>query len=310
MLNWLPKGKKAAVCFTIDDIHPASQKKHGYEAGGDLNDGALGLVNWLHQRHEQLKTTLFVTADWRERTPVPTKKLVSKLPWIRDQFYLSKRWPKGTMSLLKHVYFVNYLNENDRFEVALHGLNHVHKGLKIPVEFQNQSIGEFETIIGQMIDIFDKSGINYVKGICPPGWNAPENLQTILEQKEVKFLASARDIFTDIDSEAKTNMSGLNGLPLIHPAFLKGDKIIHIPSNFQATSPIERAIDIIENGGLLSVKGHIIKNMKGIIALDGIDQLYMNYLDLLFSEIKNRYGDSIWWTTMGEITDFVIKNKR
>ncbi len=36
--RWLPEGKRAAVCFTIDDVHPATSEDH-YEAGGDLEKG-------------------------------------------------------------------------------------------------------------------------------------------------------------------------------------------------------------------------------------------------------------------------------
>ncbi len=38
MLNWKPKDKKAAICFTIDDIHP-SKSTDLYEAGGDKEKG-------------------------------------------------------------------------------------------------------------------------------------------------------------------------------------------------------------------------------------------------------------------------------
>ena len=79
MIDWLPKGKKAAICFTIDDIHPAKSADY-YEAGGDLSKGNLGLVEWLLDRHPKLKTTLFVTADWREISGVPTRKLLASIP--------------------------------------------------------------------------------------------------------------------------------------------------------------------------------------------------------------------------------------
>ena len=33
--GWLPPGRSAAVCLSIDDIHPGRSGDH-YEAGGDL----------------------------------------------------------------------------------------------------------------------------------------------------------------------------------------------------------------------------------------------------------------------------------
>ena len=88
--NWLPEGKKAAICFTIDDLHPANVSEHGYDAGGDLNNGVFGKVNWLLERHPKLKVTLFTTADWRELSPFPTYKnlqnreiyLFAKCLWV------------------------------------------------------------------------------------------------------------------------------------------------------------------------------------------------------------------------------------
>ena len=54
MLNWKPKNKKAAICFTIDDIHPGKSSDL-YEAGGDLDKGALKHVIRLLNRHPKLK---------------------------------------------------------------------------------------------------------------------------------------------------------------------------------------------------------------------------------------------------------------
>ena len=56
-----------------------------------------------------------------------------------------------------------------------------------------------------------------------------------------------------------------------------------------------------ELNGLLAIKAHIVKNACGHIALDGMDELYRNYLDLMLSELERRYGDSLWWTSMAEI---------
>ena len=307
MVNWKPPGKKAAVCFTIDDIHPAKSTDF-YEAGGDLDKGRLGLVNWLLDRHPKLKVTLFTTANWREISPVPTKKILAAIPGIRDKFYLSKRWKKDTMNLERHPEFVEFLNNMKGAEVAYHGLYHVHKGLKIPVEFQNQTEKEFGVIIKEMKRIFNDSSINYVKGICPPGWNAPDALLNQLINYDFDFVASARDIFTDISVKAKTNMSGIKGVPLIYPTRIKDDEIIHFPTNFQANSKMERAKEIIDNSGLLSIKAHIVKSVFGYIAIDGVDELYMNYLDVLLTNLENEYGNDLWWTSMGEISEYIKKH--
>lgn len=307
MLNWKPPEKKAAICFTIDDIHPAKSTDF-YEAGGDLDNGKLGLVKWLLDRHPKLKVTLFTTANWREISPVPTRKVLAKIPGLRDKFYLAKRWKDDEMNLENHPGFVDYLNSWERAEVGFHGLYHIHKGLKIPVEFQNQSAKEFDLIIKEMLKIFEKSGINNVKGICPPGWNAPELLLNELVKNGFDFVASARDIFTGISKESRTNMSGVKGEPLIYPSLLKEGNIIHFPTNFQANSTIDRAREIINNNGLLSIKAHIVKHIFGYTAIDGVDELYMNYLDVLLTNLENEFGDDLWWSSMGEMAQFIKEN--
>lgn len=306
-LNWKPPGKKAAICFTIDDIHPSKSSDY-YEAGGDMEKGSLGLVQWLLNRHPQLKVTLFTTANWREISPVPTRRFLASIPGLRDRFYLAERHKKDTMNLKRHPKFVDFLNQMKQTEIAFHGLYHVHKGLKIPVEFQNQSQEEFKVLIEEMQRIFDSSGLDYVRGICPPGWNAPDALLNELIIKNFNFVASARDIFTEISRDAVNKMSGIKGVPLIYPSKIKDGKLVHIPTNFQANSKIDRARKILDNCGLLSVKAHIIKSVFGYIAIDGVDELYMNYLDVLLSLLEKEYGDELWWTSMGEISEYIMKN--
>lgn len=307
--DWLPEGKKAAICFTIDDIHPAKSTDY-YEAGGDLDKGSLGLVKWLLDRHPKLKVTLFTTADWREISPVPTRKLLAAVPQLRDKFYLAELWEKGTMQLDRHPEFVHFLNNMERAEIAFHGLYHCHKGLKIPVEFQEQTEEEFREIIREMIRIFDSAKLRYVKGICPPGWNAPDNLLNQLVAHDIRFINSARDIFTPISKDAVSNMSGLNGLPLLYPSLIKNGQLVHIPANFQATSKLDRAKAILDNGGLVSIKAHIIKTAMGHISLDGVDQIYMNYLDVLLTSLEQEYGEDLWWTSMGEITNQIFAQEK
>lgn len=306
--NWLSENHKAAICFTIDDLHPAKFSTHGYDAGGDLDKGVFGKVNWLLERHPQLKVSLFATADWREISPFPTRKLLAKIPFLRDFFYLTPILPKGTFRIDKFLDFINYYKNHKQVEIALHGLHHCHKGLKIPVEFQNQSLEECSQIITEMLDIFEKSGLRYANGFTPPAWNASENLLKVLINKKIDFLASARDIITPISKDAKNAMSGYPNVSIIYPERIENQKLIHFPSNFQATNSYDRAFEIIENNGLLSIKAHMIKNAYGHISLDGVDQTYMQYLDKLFCQIEDKYGDQIWWTTMGEISQKIINN--
>lgn len=306
--NWLPSGKKAAVCFTIDDVHPGTSKD-AYEAGGDLEKGALGHVAWLLSRHPKLRVTLFVTADWREISPVPTRRALAKIPWLRDRVMLAPVHPIGTMRLDRHPQFARFLRELPRTEVALHGLHHIHTGPRLTVEFQDESEAECLAKLQQAVEIFRAAGLPAPRGMTPPAWNAPPALLAAMEKAGFSYVASARDIVTEVTPAATTAMSGLRGMPLLHPHPVPNGRILHVPTNFQATSPLERARQIIECGGLLSIKGHIVMNALGHVALDGIDRVYCNYLDLLFRALDVEYGDSLWWCSMGELGERATKIK-
>jgi len=298
--HWLPEGKQAAICLTIDDVHPG-RSTDAYEAGGDLDKGALGRVEWLLERHPHLAVTLFATADWRELSPLPTRRFLAAIPVLRNRMFLARTLPAGTMRLDRHPGFIGYLKRLPRTEIGLHGLYHVHKGRRIPVEFQNQSAAECGRMLQEAVAIFRAAGLEPPLGMTPPGWDVPPGLAAGMIDVGLTYVASARDIVSPVSADARTNMSGLKGLSLIHPALIEGGRLVHIPTNFQATSPVDRAVQVVERGGLLSIKAHIVKSAYGYVAFDGLDLLYRNYLDLLFTELRQRYDDALWWATMGEI---------
>lgn len=303
--DWLPAGKTGAVVFTIDDVHPATSTD-AYEAGGDLGQGALGHLERLLDRHPQLAMTLFVTPDWREISPVPTRRWVARIPFVRDLFFLAPILSEGTMRLDRHPAFVSYLNEFPRTEIALHGFQHVHRGPKIPVEFQDESREKCADKLRRAMDVFRAARLPFSPGLQPPGWDMSPALIEACQDVGLRWVCSARDVRSEPSDTAVTGMSGLNGASLIHPTALNGGRLIHVTSNFQATSQVERALAILDHGGVLSVKGHIVKLAMGYLALDGVDDAYCNYLDLLFSELERRYGDRLLWTTVGQIAKLAV----
>ncbi len=214
--------------------------------------------------------------------------------------YLSRVLPTGTRRIDRHPGFVGYLKSMPRTEIGCHGLHHIHPGKLLHVEFQDEPVSVHRDKLRRMLAIFDATGLPYVRGMCPPGWNAPPALLTAMADLDFDFVASARDIKTDISPAATTQMSGMRGASLIYPTRLDGG-LVHFTSNFQATSRWERAAAVVDHGGLLAVKGHIIKDALGYIALDGIDPVYCNFLDLLFARLHREYGDALWWTSMGEV---------
>jgi len=298
--QWLPRGKTAAICFSIDDVHP-STSQDAYEAGGDLAAGALGRLAQLQRRHPLLKATLGVTPDWRLDSLVPDAGLLRRLPWIGRRVPWTRQHPAGHFRLDRHPRLVAYLNSLERCEVVLHGLSHAHTGPHWAVEFQDQSEEECGAILERALEIFHAAKVRFVRGFVPPAWNAPAALIAALARLQFEFLLSARDIRTEISADAVTAMSGLRHVSLIYPEVVARHGLVHVSCNFQATSSFERAVRILELGGLLHVKAHIFKAGGGHRMLDGLDELYCNYLDLLFTHLDRHFGSGLWWASVSEV---------
>ena len=297
---WRREGKRAAVCFSIDDVHPAT-RRDAYEAGGDLGEGALKHLEWLQQRHPKLQTTLFVTADWRCLSPVPTRRLLAAIPGLRDRFFLAPVRAQGEMRISGHPEFAAYLKSLPRTDVAFHGLEHVSRGIFIPGEFARLGRTECARRLRECRAIFAEAGLPESPGLCPPGWVATPALIEAMCDTGLSFLSSARDIRSPVTASAVSRMSGLEGRSLIQPEPIAEGRLLHFTVNFQATSPAQRARDIIEAGGLLNIKAHIVKEAFGYTAKDALDENYRDRLDTLLHELESEYGDALWWTSMGEI---------
>ena len=298
--GWLPPGRSAAVCLSIDDIHPGRSGDH-YEAGGDLGAGVLGRIERLLDRHPQLRVTLFVTPDWREHSPVPTRPRLARVPLARDVLHLTPPLAPGTMRLDRHPAFVEYLRRHPRCEVAVHGLHHLARGRHPPHEFAHMAEPRARRRLRRARAIFAACGVEAQPGFCPPGWELPPALARALADEGFAWVSAARDIRTPVAPDARTAMSGPHGLALLGPQLIAGGRLVHLPVNFQATSDDTRADAILACGGLLSIKAHAVKHACGQIALDGLDDAYVERLDELLRRLGRRHGSGLWWTTMNEV---------
>jgi len=300
--HWLPAGKTAAVCFSIDDIHPGTSQDT-YEAGGDLAAGGLGRLVRLQRRHPRLKATLCVTPDWRLDSLVPDTGWLRHLPWANRYVHWTRLRPAGRFRLDRHPELVAFLNGLERCEIVPHGLNHAHTGPRFAVEFQDESEDHCATLVQRGVEIFRAANLRFVRGYAPPAWNAPPALIAALGRLGFQFLSSARDLRTPISPDAVAAMSGLNDVSLIYPQFIGNQKLVHVTCNFQATSAFERATQILDLGGVLHIKAHVFKSGGRHVMLDGLDDLYCNYLDLLFAYLNKRFGDTLWWAYLSEVAD-------
>ena len=298
---WLPHGRVGAVCFSIDDIHPGSST-NGYDGGGDLEQGVLGRLSELVNRHPNLRTTLFVTADWRCLSPRPTRSTLAAIPLVRENFYLAPVRATDDLRLSRHPEFVDYLRRLPRTEIAFHGLHHVAKGRAMSEEFGRLSRRDCEDRLRRMKSEFERVKLATEPGFCPPGWAAPPNLIRAMNEQGFRFLSAGRDLETPIAPKAVTAGSGLRGVSLVSPQPIANASLLHFSVNFQATSEVDRALRIIELGGLVHVKAHAVKKAFDYIALDGLDERYRDFLHALFERIAREFDEGVWWTSMGEVT--------
>jgi hypothetical protein len=300
--GWLPPGRTAAVCLSVDDVSPA-RSTDDYEAGGDLLEGVLGRLEWLLNRHPQLRVTLFVCPDWRERSPVPTRRRLARIPVLRDHLHLTPPRRGPDLRIDRHPDFARHLREHPRYEVALHGLRHLARGRRPPLEFERASRASARRRLRRAQAIFASASLPYSPGLAPPGWSLSESVAQAAADARLTWVSAARDLVTPIADEATTAMSGPHGLSLLYPHRIASDRLVHVPVNWQATSDDERALAVLDHGGVLSIKAHAVKCAFGHIALDGLDVDHCARLDRLFSRLTQTYGDSLWWTTLGALAE-------
>jgi len=309
LAHWLPEGKIAAVSFSVDDIHP-STSEDPYEAGGDLERGGLGRLARLLEMHPRLRATLFVTPDWRPLALHPTRHLLARIPLLAERIHLARVRPKGAMRIDRFPEFVRFLNALPGVEVGVHGLHHLHRGSRLTVEFQEQDRTESAAMLRESLEIFDAAGVRYTRGFQPPGWNLPQALVEALGDLRFRYVSAARDLTTPVSRRAVTSSCALRDFLLLHPQALDPHPLVHFTHNFQATSSLQRALEIVECGGLLAIKAHIFKTGGGHSMRDGLDDSYAAYLDSLFIELHRRYGEKLWWASFGQIAEQVLKNGR
>lgn len=298
-MSWLPDGFDAAVCFSVDDLHPGRSDTH-YEAGGELDAGVLGRLAWLAERHPRLRITLLVTPDWRELSPVPTRKRLAALPVAASRLPLAPRLPRGAMRLDRHRAFADYLAKS-KYELAVHGLYHFARGHRPPAEFAQLGFLRARRRLRRARRLFERAGLKVEPGFAPPAWQLPPALQRALAAEGFRWTMSARDLHTPIGAAAQTAGSGLQGADLIRPQRIADGRLVHVPTNIQAPPDEERAHRIVQHGGLVSIKAHAVGKALGYVSLDGLDDRHVARLDRFIAQLEDRYGDRLWWASVGEV---------
>ncbi|MEW6639289.1 MAG: hypothetical protein AB1586_02205 [Pseudomonadota bacterium] len=296
--QWLPPGKAATVVFTIDDIHPGTSRD-AYEGGGDLANGQLRFLLRLLEAHPKLRATLFTTADWRARQPSVARPGLMRVPLLGQLWCRLNTLPAGTMRIDRFPEFVAFLRGLPRVEIGLHGLTHTRRSHPSHVEYLTADGRECRASLAAIFEIFSRAGLPFVPGMSPPGWHLSPALAAAMRGAGLTFVGAARDLTTAVARGAVNSMSGLPGVSLIEPEWVHGG-LLNFTTNYQATSTIDRAKAVVDHGGLLAIKAHVVKRAGRYVALDGLDEAYCDHLHTLFAYLET-LGADLWWTSMGEI---------
>jgi peptidoglycan/xylan/chitin deacetylase (PgdA/CDA1 family) len=209
---------KAIFTLDFDDLHPES----GFGLEGDLQH-----LFKLKEMFPKLKTTFYLTPDWIFKPQNILRKGLSitgiqkPAKWNDEPFRLDKN--------LKWCKWITDCVDKKIFEICIHG--YYHFGKKHPFQCEFQFLDEIETEerIKMSLDIFDKSGIPYVRGFRAPGWGWNPSLINILKKYNFKFVAHNKKV---------------NGLPNL---FFNADA---------KNTNLQKSMEIIKEDGMLLFHGH------------------------------------------------------
>jgi peptidoglycan/xylan/chitin deacetylase (PgdA/CDA1 family) len=322
--RYWPHGKQAAFTITVDDIHPeGSSDQEGIDYGGDMDQGNFRFLNTLIERRPYVKITLFVIADWVARPDYVGWKVLSALdPIVSRLARVSPRLVRSTRTMMRrqrsyeqgrfrldlkeHGKWRDWLASKVRtgnFEVVPHGLNHYNpKHENSSMEFVGLSLEESMRRLLEMEQIFESANIPYTRGFRPPGWGATQELLESLQKLGYIFLAGCADFETDILSSSTASGAGLKGEEIVFPSKHAPYSFVTFCANCNTSAP-ERAIGIIEAGGLALFQIHIAKTVFGLEAVSG---KFVDVVSRLLDLFERGYAGRIWFASLGEIAEFCL----
>jgi len=278
------------ININFDDVHPETSN-HIVDCGGDMERGVFKYILKLLYEFPKVKITLFVTPNWIDKpnTYLPIK-LFKKALGLR----YTNRWKNEPFRLDKHAKWCEWMNrlvKKGNIEIAIHGLYHHRDSDPHSAEFLDLSYKECKTRLLRAEQIFKTSGIRYARGFRPPGWGISEGLFKALKDLNYTFI-SLDPMSCDVNVD-RFKVTAFEGL-------------VNIPQNWDIKNgKIEDAIKILEDGNVLSVKGHIqdrygkdrlnngltqesyenVRNLLLKIEEEGIDVRYAK-----MEEIANDFG--------------------
>ncbi len=284
----------AVFNFHVDNIHPESNRE-GWDCGGDRERGVFRHLLDLRKRFPQVKVTLFVTADWTDRSqPLWARALGRAVPeWRRNP----RHWPPSTFRLDRHREWCRWLASLEGFELAFHGLHHYNPRGFHGQEFIGLGYDECVSRLRRSEEIFRQTGLPASRGFRSPGWEVTEPLLRALADLNYDYVAGSGDFETPPSRTAVSEGAGLRGPPLIFPAYHRG--VLNLPQNWDIRkSSVERGLAIVREGGLLSAKGHINPVYENERYDNGLSEETMNHLCEMLEALE---GEEVRYMALSEV---------
>jgi peptidoglycan/xylan/chitin deacetylase (PgdA/CDA1 family) len=302
-----------AIVIGIDDVHPESSL-NGSDCGGDLDRGALGLLENFLQRYRNVKVTLFVTPCHMFLPQPPgierlhgIARSILGLGGVADRVFYRffiRSFEPNRYDVEKSKAFSLYLAglvKRGQIEIGIHGCFHFHVIPPYSSEFKHLSEEEARRRIRIAVKKLAQAGIPFVKGFAPPGWGVSRDLLKVLAEEGFIYIAGSADFTSPVHVKAVSKEAGLKGVPLIFPSKVFSN-LINVPRNWTPhRNDLYRALKIIESGGLLGIHMHVEDEYHGTYLGNGITIENICRLEKLLDAIESTFGGSVDFLTFSEV---------
>jgi peptidoglycan/xylan/chitin deacetylase (PgdA/CDA1 family) len=300
-----------AIVIGIDDVHP-EPSLDGSDCGGDLDRGALGLLENFLQRYRNVKVTLFVTPCHMflpqplgiERLHRIARSILGDIADCVFYRFFIRRFEPNRYDIEKSKAFSLYLAslvKRRQVEIGIHGCFHFHVIPPYSSEFKHLSEQETRRRIRIAVKKLARARISFVKGFAPPGWGVSRSLLKVLAEEGFIYIAGSADFMSPVHVKAVSKEAGLKGVPLIFPSRVFSN-LINVPRNWTPhRNDLNRALKIIELGGLLGIHMHVENEYHGTYLGNGITVQNIRRLEKLLDAIESIFGGSVDFLTFSEV---------
>lgn len=311
---------KRFVVIGIDDLHPETSRG-GEDCGGDLSGGKLDLLQDFSNKYKKIKINLFLTPNWRFKEQFFGISTIQNFlyKYKFNKFYnlvndAIRSWPENKFNILNPEFEewrnkIRAMVRSGNFYIGIHGLYHMGPAPPYAAEFKYLDQKETVRRLNEALNTIKQSGISFEMGFAPPGWGIGKHLLNVLSELNFKYIAGIADFKTKIERKAKIKMFNDMKASLLYPQFVVRE-LVNIPRNWSlGFSTIDRAIEILENDGILGIHGHMENEYEGCYLGNGITSKNLSKLEDLLINLEMKYGEELIYVSFGELADHFLNLK-